>query len=582
MRKRVYSYFIILLLVIISACATVVRPTGGPKDLSPPLVVDFKPANGSMNMKEDKIVIKFSEFIILKKLNEQMVVSPQMPEKPIVKISGKKLIVELPDSLRDNTTYTIFFGDAVVNYKENIPVHNFSYVFSTGDVVDSLRLKGSAVKAFDHSSYDELFVMLYKTKDDSALYKEKPYYLTKTEHNGKFYLNNLAPGEYQIYALKDANRNYIYDQDDEEVAFCQNLVVPYHPSSFIATDSTPAPEKPKDINLFVFKEWPKEPKFMDKKVYPPNKVLFTFNRPIKDFRMIPLDFTPSQKDWHFDVHGVEGDSITTYLLAVDKDTIDVILADGDFILDTLELVLAKPKRKVISSGGGLFGRNKQAKANASDTVKKKKVIPKIKYTSNIGNTVHFFSELGFSFKVPLSNYKADRIQLYKARDTLWIPVKSESRIVDEQKMLRIKISATLDERKKYKLVVRDSTFFDLYGATNDSIEKKFQTTEMREYGSLDLVVKYSGSQPLIIQMLNAKDAVIREDFITEPQTVSYPFLTEGKYKIKAIVDLNKNGKWDNGDFHERILPERIYYVNKIIDIRANWDNEQIWKLEIDD
>ncbi|OYT10457.1 MAG: hypothetical protein B6I18_09030 [Bacteroidetes bacterium 4572_112] len=122
----------------------------------------------------------------------------------------------------------------------------------------------------------------------------------------------------------------------------------------------------------------------------------------------------------------------------------------------------------------------------------------------------------------------------------------------------------------------------MYGATNDSIEKKFQTTEMREYGSLDLVVKYSGSQPLIIQMLNAKDAVIREDFITEPQTVSYPFLTEGKYKIKAIVDLNKNGKWDNGDFHERILPERIYYVNKIIDIRANWDNEQIWKLEIDD
>ena len=581
MQKRVYSYLIILLLVFISACATVVRPTGGPRDLSPPLVVDFKPANGSMNMKEDKIVIKFSEFIILKKLNEQMVVSPQMPEKPIVKISGKKLIVELPDSLRDNTTYTIFFGDAVVNYKENIPVHNFSYVFSTGDVVDSLRLKGSAVNAFDHSSYDELFVMLYKTKDDSALYKEKPYYLTKTERNGKFYLNNLAPGEYQIYALKDANRNYIYDQNDEEVAFYQKLVVPTHPSVFLATDSTPALEKPKDINQFVFKEWPKESKFMDKKIYPPHKILFTFNRPIKNFRMIPLGFTPSKKDWHFDVHGVEGDSVTTYLLGIDKDTIDVILADGDFIMDTLELALVKAKRKTFNSGGSLFSRKKKVKTNASDTTKKK-IITKIKYTSNIGKTMHFFSELGFTFKVPLSNYKADRIELYKARDTLWVPIKSESRIVDEKKMLKVYISATFEERKKYKLVVRDSTFFDLYNSTNDSIEKTFQTTEMREYGSLDLVVKYSGSQPLIIQMLNAKDVVIREDFITEPQTVSYPFLTEGKYKIKAIVDLNKNGKWDNGDFYNRILPERIYYVNKIINIRSNWDNEQIWKLEIDD
>ena len=581
MQKGVYTYLIILLLVILSACATVVRPTGGPRDLSPPLVVDFNPPNGNMNMKKDKIVIKFSEFIILKKLNEQMVVSPQMPDKPIVKISGKKLIVELPDSLRDNTTYTIFFGDAVVNYKENIPVHNFSYVFSTGDVVDSLRVKGSAVKAFDHSSYDELFVMLYQSKDDSALYKEKPYYLTKTERNGKFYLNNLAPGEYQIYALKDANRNYIYDQPDEEIAFCQKLIIPTHPSSFIATDSNPAPKKPKDINLFVFKEWPKEAKFMSKKVYPPHKVLFTFNRPIKDFRLIPLDFTPKQKEWHFDVHGVEGDSITSYLLGVDQDSIDVILADGDFIMDTLELVLVKPKRKIISTGGGLFSNKNKVKKQASDTIKKK-IITKIKFTSNIGKTVHFFSELGFTFKVPLSNYKADRIKLYKAKDTLWLPVKSESRILDEQKMLKINIRANFEERKKYKLVVEDSTFFDLYGSTNDSIGKIFQTTEMREYGSLDLVVDYSGSQPLIIQMLNAKDVVIREDFITEPQTINYPYLVEGKYKIKAIVDINKNGKWDSGDFEKRILPERIYYVNKIIDIRSNWDNEQIWKLEIDD
>ena len=578
MHNRISTYFSILLLIIISACATVVRPTGGPRDTTPPEVLAYNPPNGSINMHEEKISIKFDEYIVLKKLNQQLVISPQMPKKPIVSISGKKLIIELPDSLRENTTYTMFFGDAVVNYKENIPVHNFSYVFSTGSIVDSLRIEGVAVNAFDHSNYDELFIMLYKSDDDSVLYNEKPYYLTKAEHGGKFLLNNLSPGEYQIYALKDANRNYIYDQEGEQIAFCKKLVIPYHPSEFIKNDSIkPKKEKPEEIKLFVFEEWPKETKYMAKKVSPPHKVLFTFNRPVDDFNLIPLDFTPI-KDWHFDIYGNDKDSITSYLLGIEKDSIDIIIADGNTHLDTIELILTKKKRRNSKvAKRGLFDRNK--KDDKKKTVKKK--VPKISYTNNIKNAVHFFSELSFNFNTPLSDYKFDRIKLYKARDTLWTPVKFEVRIVDLDKKQRVNIKAVFEERKKYKLVIDDSTFFDLYKYTNDSLERIFETTEMREYGSLDLKVNYESNETLIIQLLNNKEAVIREDIINESQTISYPYLTEGKYKIKAIVDENNNGKWDRGDLHERILPERIYYVNKVIDIRANWDNEQIWKLDLE-
>ena len=567
-------------MLIISACATVVRPTGGPKDTSPPMVVTFDPPNGSMAMKQERITIKFDEFIVLQKLNQQMIVSPQMPKKPVVSIKGKKLIIDLPDSLRDNTTYTIFFGDAVVNFKENLPVHNFNYVFSTGDVVDSLNLSGSAVNAFDHSNYKELLVMLYRSTDDSVLYKEKPYYLTKTERNGKFYLNNLAPGEYQIYALKDDNRNYIYDQADEEVAFYKSLVVPTHPSYFVATDSTEAPKKPKDLNLFVFKELPKEIKFVNKKVSPPHKLLFTFNKPIDDFKLIPIGYKPP-KDWHFDVYGLNRDSVTVYLKGVETDSLKLIIADGDLMLDTVELSIKVKTRKKPKSSGGLFSNRKKQKASAQNDTIKKKVITKIRYKTSIKGAMHFFADIYFSFDIPLSKYDKNRIELYVARDTLWIPVKSTSEIIDHDKMMKIKIMAKLGERRNYKLLVRDSAFFDLYNSTNDSIIKKFQTTEMREYGSLDLVVNYPEKNNLIIQLLNSKDVVLREDFISQSQTIKYPSLVEGKYKIKAIVDENGNGKWDNGDLHKRILPERIYYVNKIIDIRANWDNEQKWKIETD-
>jgi len=572
------SISILLLTILISACATVVRPTGGPKDITPPVVLSSNPKDGSKNMHKSEIVIKFDEYVILKQLSKQMVVSPQMPEKPIVSISGKKLTIKLPDSLRENTTYTIFFGDAVVNFKENLPVHNFSYVFSTGNIVDSLELQGVAVNSFDHSTLEDLFVMLYKSSDDSVIYKNTPYYLTKAESNGNFYLNNLAPGKYQVYALKDNNRNYIYDQITEEVAFYDSLVVPYHPSEYNNIDSTiklKNTDIPAPINLFTFTEEPKETKFITKKIYPPNKVLFTFNRAVEDFRIEALDFTP-KSDWHFDVYGLNKDSITCYLLGINKDTIKIALFDGNTALDTLELVLIKKKRKNNSRGTGLFGR--KSKKEKQDTIIKK-VIPKISYTHNASGSFPFFSDIELKFRVPISAYDFSKIELYKKRDTLWVPIKVKAFLSDTISKQRVKLKAVFEERKSYKLLIRDSCFFDLYNATNDTLKTLFTTTEIREYGSLMVNIKYKDEHPLIVQLLNSKDVIIREDIIYSNKLITYPYLADGKYKIKGIIDRNLNGKWDSGDLIKKIQPEQILYINNIIDIRANWDNEQLWEIE---
>lgn len=571
---RIYIFFIIS--TIISSCATMVQPSGGPVDTTPPVPESFDPPNGSMNVKKKKIIIRFDEFIVLDKLTQQMVVSPQMPEEPKVNINGKKLIIDLPDSLRENTTYTIFFGDAVVNFRENLPVHNFSYVFSTGDIVDSLNIKGQAVNAFNHTNYEELFVMLYKQSTDSAIYNHKPYYLCKAEKDGHFFLNNLAAGKYQIYALKDENRDYMYNQPNEEIAFLDSLVVPFYeyPAIDPKMDSITNKKdiaKPADINMFVFSETPDETKLMSNRTYPPNKAVFIFNRAVADFQMEALDFK-TDTIWHREVYGQNRDSITTYLMAIDKDTIHIALSDGNDKLDTLELVLVKKKSRAIV-------RNRRNKKNIEIDKPKPKPIPKISFTTNIKGEFPFFGIITLKFKVPLNSYEFSRFELYKAKDTLWIPIKHSEYMSDSINRLSINIKAKFDEREKYKLLIRDSSFYDIYYATNDTFQKEFFTTEMRQYGSLKLDINYNNEDRLIIQLLNNKEAVLQENIIDSSQVIFYPYLKDGKYKIKAIWDKNHNGKWDTGDLDKKIQPEQIYYVPKTIDIRANWDTEQIWEIK---
>ena len=579
MKFNLNILFSLVIITILASCATVVRPDGGPKDTTPPIPKAYHPENGRMNMKEKKIVIRFDEYILLKKLTQQLVVSPPMPKNPKISVSGKNLVIELPDSLRENTTYTIFFGDAIVNYKENLAVHNFEYHFSTGNVLDSLMLKGFAIKSFDNTAYEELFVMLYKSTDDSVLYKEKPYYLTKTERNGDFFLDNLAPGKYQIFALKDANRNYIYDQDDEEVAFGDSLVVPYHHSVFEPDSLNPKKKinKPKDIPLYVFLPNAKETKLISNKDLPPFKSLFVFNRGVDNFKMVPLNFT-SDTIWHIEVYGKKRDSITTFFMGIKKDTIKLALWDGNKALDTLEILLQKKKKKKFVSKRDLKKLEKEKEKNKLLKTKAK-VIKKIAYSDNIKGSFAFFSDIVMNFKVPLNKYDASRIHIYRVKDTLLYPIKSESWISDTINYLRIHVRAKFDEREHYRMIVQNDCFFDLYHSTNDTIIKNFTTTEMREYGSLALEVKYDEKQPLIIQLLNSKDAVIHEDFISKSQLINYPYLKEGKYKIKAVVDVNNNGKWDTGDLVNRIQPEKVYFITKTLNIRANWDTEHIWTIK---
>jgi uncharacterized protein (DUF2141 family) len=416
------------------------------------------------------------------------------------------------------------------------------------------------------------------------LYNSKPYYLTKTEKNGNFFLNNLAPGNYQIYAIKDANRNYIYDQDDEEVAFLDSLVTPYHISNYKADTNADGKiikkKLPDDIGLFVFRPEAKETKFIDYKEFPPNKVLFVFNRTVENFKITPLDFE-SDTLWHKETYGKKRDSITTFFMGLKKDTINICLSDGDQKLDTLELILKKKKKKkyISTREKKRLEKERLEREKDKDYKPKPKAVPKIYVKTNISSNFAFFGDIQLRFKVPLNRYVKNKIHIYKKVDTLLIPLKVESWISDTINNMRITIRAKFDERQKYELLIQDSCLFDIYHSTNDTIQKTYTTTEMREYGRFELEVKYDEEYPLIIQLLNSKNAVLKETFITTSQKIIYPYLKAGKYKIKAIQDKNNNKIWDIGDLDKRIQPERVYFIKKAIEIRANWDTEHIWTIK---
>ena len=232
--KHLYKVIFLAAIAFLAfSCAQEAMPVGGKKDVTPPTVLEATPPNGSPGFTGNKFELKFSEFVVLDKINEQLLISPTVKEKPGFHLKGKKLIVKYKEKLKPNTTYSVYFGDAIKDLTEGNPLHSFSYIFSTGDHVDSLSLKGKVMNAFDLQPADGVMVMLYRHGNDTISFdslplRVPPYYLSKTDKSGNFQFNGLANDDYLVFALNDLNSNYYYDQPSEEIAFIDSLVHPVY------------------------------------------------------------------------------------------------------------------------------------------------------------------------------------------------------------------------------------------------------------------------------------------------------------------------------------------------------------------
>jgi hypothetical protein len=560
--KRVFAF---VMLLTAAACATVVPPAGGPVDTTPPVPLLFKPHNKITNYSGEKITIKFDEYVQLKDLNSQLVISPAMPDDPDIYIQGKKLVIVPPDSLTPNTTYTIFLGNAVVNYKEGLPVKHFQYVLSTGENLDSLRITGKVKNAFDLKTEDGILVMLYKNASDSTPYLQRPYYIAKTYSDGGFLLDNLSEGKYLIFALKDLNSNYIYDQPAEEIAFLDSLLIPAPPKT--ADDSLNL-IKPVKVDMYLFKEVEKNQGVKGKKLRSEHLVELYFKKPVTALGVEALNFD-APAEWNYPVFNKNRDSLKLWLTAKMPDTVLIKISDDLQVVDTLRLVLRKPKKQI---------KNNRRRQPEVETGSKPKPPVRISVKTNTGAGIDFFGKPALVFNTPVKYFDRQKIKLYRQIDTVYKPVSFSMFFDDSIAAERLYFDVKLEEESSYKIFIPDSVFFDIFGNTNDTIEARFGTTRQRNYGSLKLKVVYNDSIPLLIQLLNDKDGVLRQDLLTD-SIVYYRWLKPGKYKIKAVKDRNGNGKWDTGNYLEGVLPERVFFMSSPVNIRANWDIEHKWIIE---
>ncbi len=543
------------LAIITFSCANPLSPTGGPKDTTPPIVEEAVPLNFSTEFSGNNIQLNFNEYVQLNSPNEQIIISPPFKETPEYKLRGKTLVIKFNEIFKEATTYSIYFGDAVSDITENNPLDNFKYVFSTGITIDSMILRGQVVDAFDVAPAEDVWVMLYIENIDSIPYLDRPYYISKSDKEGFFEFQNLKNLPYKIFALNDANSNYLYDLPNEWIAFSDSLVNPGYPVHLNDTTSGDSliGILPESIRLHLFEEIDSIQRLIEYSLVKANNINFIFRFPTIDPLVTPID-NSLPETWMAKEFTSMKDTMTIWIMEPVPDTLTLEIKDNGLVLDTVEVVTKPPEQR----------RRRASQSTKDETIKLESTVLKSKLQAP-------FKPLILTSPYPIRSYDFSGVIMIEDHDTL-LPEVS----FDNELQRRIVVDHKWKEDMNYQLIIPDSSLTDILGNHNDSIVVSFKTRSYSEYGQLilDLTITEELAHQIIIQLLNENDMVINEGPISVGMPISYNNLLPGKYKIKVIFDRNNNGRWDTGNYIEKKQPENVLFFNKLIEIRPNWISEE--------
>jgi hypothetical protein len=579
------------LLAFLFSCAHPVNPGGGLKDFKAPVVLESIPENGSANFGVDRFTIEFNEFIKLEDVQNQVLISPPLNETPDFKIKGKSLLVKFNENLKPNTTYSVYFGDAITDITEGNPVSNYTYIFSTGVYVDSLSMQGVVVEAFNHKPVEDCFVMLYKDNNDTISLDSlplnlRPYYLSKTDESGRFRFNGLGDDEYLLFAILDMNSSLSFDQPNEKIAFLDSLINPSYVVKPIIdstlTDSTlvvdadlvadvdtiqtPVSDSLLKLNdnlfssqletyeLFLYQQKDTILKLLSSKVIRDNTLQFAFNLPADDVVITTLNFSDREL-WYVSETSKDKDTITWYYHNLPMDTLEVLMKNQSDTLELLTIRLKKPK----------FGKKK-----------KEEVALPLTWTANPASKIlKPNTNMRIDFNQPIEIIKFDSAVLISGSDTI---LKPPFYFTDSLKM-QIEIPIENKEATKYKIAISDSSIYDWNALANEDMLLNFSTRALSEYGNLNVNITNPLHEKVIVQLLNEKEDVLEQSFFAGDTVLVYKYLNPTIHKLKVIYDENANGKWDAGNYLKKIQAERIDYFGKELKLRANWDIEEDWELD---
>jgi uncharacterized protein (DUF2141 family) len=599
--QKIFFPVVVLIGLMLHSCAKIGTISGGPKDVTPPKVLSSKPANRSTHFDGKEINIAFNEFISLKDLTNQLVVSPPLKHTPDTRVIAKGLLIILSDTFLTNMTYNLNFANSIVDYTEGNILKNYEYVFSTGDYIDSLSLKGTLLSAFDHKQgKDKLFVSLYSNLSDSAPLKEKPLYLAKTDDKGNFTFHNLKAGKYKLYGLKDANSNLKFDMPTESFAFSDSTIelnakhyyhkdtVPVLDSAMILDSLKKNPKaklkipvfKPQ-VEIFSFIEPPKKQYLTNSERKDRKKLTFAFNMPVDSITIQPLYYKGTNK-WFITENNFEGDTLNFWITdstLYKSDTLKVV-ANYMFTDSAGRLV---PRRDTIQMNYAEKLKSSAKKApkdgkapkdeKGKKTQKKKNAENFLVIKSNVQTGTDDLDMIAtLEAEHPLSQMDKDKIDLsLKKNDSTYIP--QEFKLIHDSLHFRnYQIQYKWQAEAEYQLYIEPKAFTDVYGLSNDTIQIDFKIQKEEYYGKIFLNVT-NVKQDMIVQLMTEKESIVQQRKITKDEKLEFDYVKAAKYLIKVIYDRNGNGQWDTGDYLKKIQPEKVDYYPDKINVRANWDLE---------
>jgi len=530
MFRQILFFSVVVLALSLHSCARRGSPVGGLKDSIPPVFVKSTPLNNSVNFEAKKVRIYFDEYIKLKDLSKQLVVSPPQKTAPVIMPMGtasKYINIKIMDTLADNTTYSFNFGNAVIDNNEGNIFPQFKYVFSTGTYLDSLTLKGAVKDAYLEETSKSIALLLYEVNEqftDSIIFKKKPNYVSSTLDSTVFEFTNLKKGKYLLVALKDASFNYMFNPREDKIGYLKTYIDLPTDSSYV---------------LDIFKEAP-DFRVLKPKEISQGKISIGYAG-VKDSLKVKL-LTPTPTDFKSEfIYEKDKDTLLYYYTPFETDSLNFEITNVDF----------KQEYRVLL---------------------RKKKLDSLQVKSLVSGVMHLRDTFSLISNNPIKEIDTQYMELMD-KDSTTLAIKTE------KEGTKLHVYFDREYNNKYKFTMLPKALKDIYGVENDTLKVSFSTKHPDDYGIIQLKVNKIGKTPIIVELLSKKGDLIAREYALDKTSFKFVNLEKSTYKIRVIRDLNANGKWDPGHFLNKTQPEPVLYFDKELEISANWELNEVFDLK---
>jgi len=524
---KLINFAYLISIILITGCASVQNPTGGPKDTTPPKILKETPKNLTRNFSAKEIQIEFDEFIKLNNEYKEISISPAVTKLPEFNYKKNVLNIKFKDSLEKNTTYTINFGKAVIDYNAGNILKNYTYVFSTGNVIDSLSISGNVAQTLTKKHEPDISVFIIPTRQDSIFGKKPASIFTTTDSAGNFVLRNLKPDTYRIYALKEQGADRIYNSTNEEIGF--------QTAPIALTGNV------NGVVLETFKEEPTRFITEERKIESDGRLFFKFNQPIDApaLKILSREDLDRQKTVEF---SLKGDTALLWLPEITFDSVKIAVQAKGISVDTV--TLRRTRRDV-------YNRALTVKDNAN---------------TGINSINNFF----LTFSSPVSSFDASKIILRD--DTVIVKGLQIAKIPES--LRKYKLSYPWKTGHFYTITLAENAFTGPFGGSKFYTSGRFRIVPSDIYGNLSLTVTIPHAGNYIVQLIKDEKDITSSNLISANGKIEYHNISTGKYSIRIIYDANKNGKWDTGNVKQTIQPEKVWNYPKSIALFPNFEKEE--------